>query len=323
MGFYRAVFIIARLLNTLKNTVEKYNNNTYIYALTSKYIWHTIKGMRYTVTQFKADFPDDDACLELIFLNRFGDLEFCPKCGAKTKFYRVKKRQCYACMHCGYQIHPLAKTIFRKSSTSLWNWFYAIYLFSVAKNGVSAKEIERHLGVTYKTAWRMAKQIRLLMQQDVNKLTGIVEADETYIGGKTTWDNKYKNKTSVLGLAEKNGGAKAVVADANATHALPFIRANVEQGSTIHTDESRIYSRVKWDFEHKFVNHSQKEYVKNGVHTNTIEGFWGQMKRSISGTYHCVSPKYLQSYVNEFVFRYNYRDVAVCLLLLEAAAKPV
>lgn len=305
------------------NITEKYHNNPYIYSLTNKYIWHTIKGMRYTVKQFKADFPDDAACLELIFLNRFGDIKYCPKCAAETKFYRVKKRQCYACMHCGYQLHPLSKTIFRKSSTSLWNWFYAIYLFSVSKNGVSAKELERHLGVTYKTAWRMSKQIRLLMQQDVNKLTGIVEADETYIGGKTTWDKKYRNKTAVLGLAEKNGLARAFVGDADATHAIPFMKANVELGSVIHTDESVIYSRVKRDFEHHAVNHGLKEYVRDGIHTNTIEGFWGQMKRSIDGTYHCVSPKYLQSYVNEFVFRYNYRDVPICLLLLEQAVKPV
>ena len=104
--------------------------------------------MRYTINQFKADYPDDNACLDTVFEARFGDIKFCPKCGAETKFYRVKKRQCYACMHCGYQLHPLADTIFRKSSTSLWNWFYAIYLFSVSKNGVSAKELERQLGVT-------------------------------------------------------------------------------------------------------------------------------------------------------------------------------
>ena len=211
--------------------------------------------------------------------------------------------------------------IFRKSSTSLWNWFYAIYLFSVAKNGVSAKELERHLGVTYKTAWRMAKQIRLLMAQDTDKLTGVVEADETYIGGRTDSMRRFRNKSTVLGVAEKNGQAKAVVADGiSATTALPFLKANVERGSTIHTDESRIYSRVKWEFDHETVNHGLKEYVREGISTNTIEGFWSQMKRSIGGTYHCVSPKYLQTYVDEFVFRYNYRGVAVCPALLERAA---
>ena len=300
---------------------EKYTNNTLIYSLTSKYIFARIKSMRYTFAQFKAEYPDDDACLEAVFQHRFGDLKYCPACGAETKFYRVKKRQCYSCMHCGYQLHPLANTIFRKSSTSLWNWFYAIYLFSVAKNGVSAKELERHLGVTYKTAWRMAKQIRLLMAQDTDKLTGVVEADETYIGGRTDSIRRFRNKSAVLGVAEKNGQAKAVVADGvSATTALPFLKANVERGSMIHTDESRIYSRVKWEFDHETVNHGLKEYVREGISTNTIEGFWSQMKRSIGGTYHCVSPKYLQTYVDEFVFRYNYRGVAVCPALLERAA---
>lgn len=301
---------------------EKYINNTLFIPLTNKYLSDTIKGMRYTYKDFQKEYPDDDACLEAVFQSRFGDLKYCPRCAAETKFYRVKKRQCYACKHCGYQLHPLANTIFRKTTTPLTSWFHAIYLFSVAKNGVSAKELERHLGVGYKTAWRMCKQVRLLMQQENDKFSGTVEADETFIGGKTKGRDWHKRKSVVLGIAEKNGQAKAVVADgANASTALPFLKASIELGSTVHTDDSRIYSRVKRDFEHEFVNHSAKEYVRGNVHTNTIEGFWGQMKRSISGTYHAVSPKYLQSYVNEFVFRYNYRDVAVGPILLEKAAK--
>src|SRR5690606_29188382 len=134
-----------------KNTVYKYIHNTSINPLTNKYLLATILPMRYTKKQFEAEYPDDDACLDAVFKNRFGDLRFCPSCGAETNFYRVKKRQCYACQWCAYQLHPLAETIFRKSRTSLKDWFYAIYLFSVSKNGVSAKELERHLGVTYKT----------------------------------------------------------------------------------------------------------------------------------------------------------------------------
>jgi transposase len=186
--------------------------------VTSVHFFAKIKTMRYTFQGFKAEYPDDNACLESVFQNRFWDLMYCPKGAAETKFYRVKKRQCYACMHCGYQLHPLANTIFRKSSTSLWNWFYAIYLFSVSKNGVSAKELERHLGVTYKTAWRMAKQIRLLMQQETDMLSGIVEADETYIGGKRQGKGRGPiDKTPVLGAVEKNGNAKAVVSDVSSS----------------------------------------------------------------------------------------------------------
>ncbi len=298
--------------------------NTLENSLTNKYLLRIIiPKMRYTFAQFKKDYPDDDACLEAVFQNRFGDVKYCPKCAAETKFYRVKKRQCYACMHCGYQLHPLADTIFRKSSTSLWNWFYAIYLFSVAKNGVSAKELERHLGCTYKTAWRMANHIRQLMTQDGDMLGGdgtTVEADETYIGGHANLRNKYSNKKAVIGVTERYGRAKAVVAPrADASIAIPFLKATIKVNTVLHTDDSRIYHRAKLDFQHASVNHSAKQYVDGMVHTNSIEGFWSQLKRSMDGTYHVVSPKHLQMYVDEFVFRYNHRDVAVCPVLLERA----
>jgi transposase-like protein len=280
--------------------------------------------MRYTKKQFEAEYPNDDVCLEAVFQNRFGDLKYCPQCAAETKFYRVKKRQCYACMHCGYQLHPLADTIFRKTTTPLKDWFYAIYLFSVSKNGVSAKELERHLGVTYKTAWRMAKQIRLLMEQEGALLTGTVEADETYIGGVEKGGRSVRNKKPVLGVVEKGGEARARVSDvASMNRAKSFLKATTAAGIELHTDESRIYAWTNGEYDHKHVNHSRKQYADGRVHTNTIEGFWSQMKRSIDGTYHCVSPKYLQHYVNEFVFRYNLRDVAVGPVLLELAAKRV
>jgi len=286
--------------------------------------------MRYTKKQFEAEYPNNDACLESVFQNRFGDLKYCPRCGAETKFYRVKKRQCYACMHCAYQLYPLAGTIFRKTTTPLKDWFYAIYLFSVSKNGVSAKELERHLGVTYKTAWRMCKQIRLLMQQDADILSGEVEADETYVGGKHFNKQRYSSKTPVMGIVEKGGIARAEVTDrATRSKAMSFLKTNVEAGTVLHTDESRIYVWAKEEYEHEVVNHGAKQYSRfdrdsrRNVNTNTIEGFWSQLRRSIDGTYHVVSPKYLQSYVNEFVFRYNYRGVAVGPVLLELAGKRI
>ena len=134
----------------------------------------------YTIKDFNKEYQDDSACLNQIFNNRFGFLKECPECKNKAKFYKVSNRKCFACQFCGYQIHPLADTIFHKSSTPLKLWFYGIFLFSASRNGVSAKELQRHLGVTYKTAWRMAQQIRKLMSQDTDKLSGIVEADETY-----------------------------------------------------------------------------------------------------------------------------------------------
>lgn len=286
--------------------------------------------MRYTKKQFEADYPNDDACLEAVFQNRFGDLKYCPRCAAETKFYRVKKRQCYSCMHCGYQLHPLANTIFRKTTTPLKDWFYAIYLFSVAKNGVSAKELERHLGVTYKTAWRMAAQIRKLMIAEDFKMSGDIEIDEAYYGpkanhGEKQYPNKFHDKKSaIIGLIERDGMAKAVVTPrVDATIAIGLMRLMLDEGSKVFTDEAWVYRGVKRYYQHETVNHKMKEYARGRVHTNTIEGFWGQLKRSISGTYHVVSPKYLQSYVDEFVFRYNYRGVAAGPVLLERAGKHV
>lgn len=162
--------------------------------------------MRCTFKDFKAEYPDDDACLLSVLENRYGTT--CPKCGVvDTKFYPIKGRKAFACLHCRGHIYPLADTIFRKSETSLWNWFYGIYLFSVSKNGVSAKELERHLGVTYKTAWRMCLQIRKLMEQDDEKLSGEVETDETYIGGKCKMKHKLDNQSVVFGVVERNGRA--------------------------------------------------------------------------------------------------------------------
>lgn len=287
-----------------------------------------MKAPRYTIDTLHQQFPDDDACLDFMFAKQYGNLPVCPKCGVvEPRYYRVRNRKCYACNDCGHQLSPLANTIFHKSETPLKKWFYAIYLFSVGKNGVSAKELERHLGVTYKTAWRIAKQIRIMMQEGGSPLSGIVEADETYIGGKAKLDKKYDNKTAIVGIVEKQKGSGKIKAfatkQADATVTLPFLRANIATGSILHTDDSRIYSRVKRDFTHEFVNHSKLEFARGGVHTNTIEGFWSQLKRSLDGTYHCVSPKYLQCYVNEFVYRYNHRDVAAFPALMEAAAQRV
>ena len=129
-----------------------------------------IKKEKFTIKQFNEKYIDDNACLHQIFLNRYSYLENCPKCNDKFSYHKVTDRKCYACAYCGNQLHPLADTIFHKSSTSLKNWFYAIFLFSTSKNGVSAKELERQLGVTYKCAYRIAKQIRKLFDENVSML---------------------------------------------------------------------------------------------------------------------------------------------------------
>src|SRR4030042_3917303 len=122
--------------------------------------------MKFTINEFNKKYPTDDVCLAELFKARYGYIKVCPKCKKETKFNRIKARKCYCCQYCGFQLHPVANTIFHKSETPLKNWFYAIYLFSTSKNGVSAMELQRQIGCTYKTAWRMAYQIRLLFEQN-------------------------------------------------------------------------------------------------------------------------------------------------------------
>lgn len=281
--------------------------------------------MRYTIARLNREFQTEDACLKFLFDAK--QLKACPRCGTEPHFYKIKGRKCYSCEHCALHIYPTAGTIFHKSETPLKSWFFAIFLFGNSKNGVSAKELERHLGVTYKTAWRMARQIRLLMIASTDPLGGIVEVDETYIGGKSDSAGRFKDKTAVIGMAEKAKGSSRVKAitsqKVNAAIALPFIRASIKDGTQVQTDESRIYSQVHKEYVHQSVIHSKGEYVRDDVDTNTIEGFWSQMKRSIDGTYHCVSPKHLQLYVNEFVYRYNLRNAPVFPALIAQACLPI
>jgi transposase-like protein len=283
-----------------------------------------MKTPRYTYDMLKNEFPNDDICLEYIFQQRYGHLEFCPNCAAQTKFYRIKLRKYYKCAHCAFELYPLAGTIFHKSETPLTKWFFAIFLFSNSKNGVSAKELERHLGVTYKTAWRIARLIRQMMDEHNVNLTGIVEADETYYGGRGKHWRGPRGKTPIIGAVERGGRVEAqVVPYATRKTAEWFIEKYVSQEAEMHTDESRIYHHVSRKRTHEAINHSKGEYARENVTTNSIEGFWSQLKRSLDGTYHSVSPKYLPLYVNEFEYRYNHRHVAVLPLLMAMVSKPI
>lgn len=282
---------------------------------------------RYTIRDFNAQYPTDDACMEAIFKNRYGALRICPGCSKKSRFYRVKARKCYACQVCGYQLHPLADTIFHKSETPLKSWFYAIYLFANSKNGVSAKELERQLGVTYKTAWRIAKQIRVLFHSPAHKLSQTVEIDDTYIGGARPGKRGRgaEGKSVIVGAVQRGGRvAASVVGNLSAETVRPFIEKHVKQGAALMTDEFTTYRKTRKGYVHRAINHSLGKYVRGKVHTNTIEGFWSQLKRSLSGTYHAVSPKYLQQYVNEFAYRYSKRDWPTSLFfpMLARAGRP-
>jgi transposase len=265
--------------------------------------------MRYTIKDFHKQYRDDSACLEFIYRQAYPQGATCAKCGKVDSFYPVTGRRAYACI-CGHQIHPTVGTIFHKSPTSLKSWFFAMFLMTNSKNGVSAKELERHLGVTYKCAWRMAHQIRQLLKGEVAQLKGIVEADETYIGGKRGSKNRFSNKTPVIGVLQREGEivAQAVKTTSKRT-ILAHIFKNVGYPSTIMTDEFASYRRLrKAGYGHEVVTHGAGEYVRGMCHTNTIEGFWSQLKRSINGTFHHVSRQHLQKYVSEFAYRYNRRN---------------
>lgn len=277
--------------------------------------------MKYTIKNLRSDFPNDETCLDFIFKNRWPKGLTCPNC-EKKDFYPVKGRKSYACK-CGYQVSPTEGTIFHKSSTPLTLWFHAIFLMSQSKNGVAAKELERQLGVTYKCAWRISKQIRLLMSDDNDPLGGneIVELDETYIGGKAKGKRGRgaAKKTPVFGAVERDGKIKTkVVLNVRKLTLMPLIKNMVANNSVIVTDESNSYNDVKKiGHLHESINHSKGQYVDGDVHTNTIEGFWSQFKRSVHGTYHSVSRKHLQLYLDEFSFRYSHRksDVALPVLI--------
>ena len=269
------------------------------------------KMQRYTIKDLDNAFPDDYACLEWIKNHRWPDGIHCKKCQKITKHHRVKKRTCYECDWCGNQVYPTAGTIFHKSTTPLRTWFQAIYQMASTRCGISAKQIERESGVTYKTAWRMFHQIRKLLDEDVGFLSDQIEVDETYIGGKRHGKRGRgaEGKSIVAGIAQRKGKITALkVSNVKANTLLPFITRNVLLPSVVYTDEMPSYRRLKsLGYSHESVHHASKVYVSGNVHTNTIDGFWSLLKRGINGTYHAISEKYLQSYINEYVFRYNHR----------------
>ena len=183
---------------------------------------------------------------------------------------------------------------------------------TATRSGVSAKEVERQLGVTYKTAWRMCHQVRKLMGgNSSDKLSGHVEIDETYVGGKRKGKRGRgaEGKTAVLGMAERGGSIKAIpVENVQRKTLMPHIKSTVQEGSRISTDELPTYNALKdYGYDHACVRHAAKEYVKGDVHVQSVEGFWARLKLSIRGTHIHVSRKHLGKYVDEFAFRYNNR----------------
>jgi transposase len=269
---------------------------------------------KFTIDNFNAHFPDNNACLEYLKNKLYPNGIYCKICNKITKHHKVKSRPSYSCDRCGHHVHPTADTIFHRSTTSLKNWFYAMYLMSATRCGISAKQLQRELGVTYKTAWRMFNKIRDMLYQKPTKRSGTFEADETYVGGRRYGTGKVgrgaENKSIVFGIINRKGKLICKkIANVKADTLIPLIKENVTPNAVIYTDEYPSYKKLsQLGYKHEFIHHLDKVYVINDVHINSIEGFWSLFKRGINGVYHSVSPKHLQKYVNEYVFRYNNRE---------------
>jgi transposase-like protein len=277
-----------------------------------------------TLRQFQDRFPTEDSCLDHLFQVRYAGTD-CPKCSRPAKYSRVKGRRAYQCNWCANQLYPTAGTPFDRTRTSLRDWFYVMFLMTTTRNGVAAKRVEREIGVTYKTAWRMCHEVRKYMGQlDSDDPLGgpgqIVEIDEAMIGGKAkgTRGGRFAgNKACVLGMLE-NGGeiVTRVVPNVKAMNLIPVVQEHVLRGTHIHTDALPSYQHLgNHGYRHSKVRHQVGEYVgSEGQTVNRIEGFWSMLKRGINGTHIHVSEKHLPKYLGEFEYRWNMRHVPHLML---------
>jgi len=271
-----------------------------------------------TVAQFEAAFPDETACKTYLQARRWPNGVHCPRCG-NTNVFPVSsmpfKWQCYECAKgSGYRFSVIAGTIFENTNKPLRDWFRVTHLMLSSKKGMPALQIQRMMGFgSYGTAHSMCHKIRAALIEPEAKLGGIVEVDESYIGGKDKNKHAHKRgfatKVPVIGAIARKGNVIARVLDSvSKQDAEAFVREAVSNKvSLLATDESRIYGGLT-DYNHQAVHHAAKRYVVGAVHTNTIEGFWSIFKRGIVGSFHKVSRKYLPLYIAEFQFRYNNRS---------------
>ena len=270
------------------------------------------------IIQIYKKFPTQSDCIKHLELVRWNNEPICPYCKSKRQT-PVPKDDRYHCNSCNVTYSVTVGTIFHKTKADLQKWFLAITLVLNAKKGISARQLGRDIEVTKDTAWYMIMRIRAAFIEQSELMEGIVEVDETYIGGKNknkhndkkvkgTQGRSSQEKTAVAGIVERGGKVKAkVVKDVKSKTLKKFISENVSCNATIMTDEWQSYMSLSPAFKHFVVSHSQGQYVNGECHTNTMENFWAILKRGIIGQYHKVSAKYLNHYINEFCFRYNNR----------------
>jgi transposase-like protein len=276
-----------------------------------------------TTAQFEDRFPvgDDEACLTYLVARRWPDGVHCPRCGNTDLYdassYKPFHWQCRSCAPQGYRFSALAGTIFENTKKPLRDWFRVAHLMLSSKKGMSALQIQRLMGFgSYETAHSMCHKIRAALIAPEQKLGGIVEIDETWIGGKDKnrrWNKKRhnaKDKIPIIRAVERQGNVVArVLKRVTSQDRLDFVNETVSnKAGLLATDSWRGYSDYLRRFSHQMVDHSKNQYVVGGVHTNTIEGFWSIFKRGVVGSFHKVSAKYLPLYVAEFQFRYYNRS---------------
>lgn len=273
-----------------------------------------------SISSFGQHLLNEETCLHAIFLQKYKNIQSCSKCSKPFLYYKVKGRKCYECGKCGHQLYPMKDTIFEGSRTSLTIWFEVIKDFAFNKAGLSANSIVIKYDLTIKTAISMLRKIRQSMGIALDDvLSGTIEIDETYIGGrrkliKGTSRKGIGDKQIVFGLLERKRAVRMfVVKNKNAQTIRVLINGSVAKGSIIHHDNNGTYGDLKAaGYIPKLVRSKKdRSFCKDGVHNNNIETLWSRFKRHMLSTYCSCNPKYLQDYLNEFCFRYKYPPKAV------------
>jgi transposase-like protein len=277
---------------------------------------------RSTISTFQlfSLFPDAETARQYLESRLWPDGPRCPKCKAGDRITTRKATGFYRCNKCDKDFTIRTGTIFERSHVPLNKWLYAVYLLFTSRKGISSMQLAKEIGITQKSAWFVLGRLREACGDEITKLRGIVEVDEVYIGGLEI--NRHENKklalgsgtigkVPVIGMRERGGRTKAfAVTEADRLTAYSLIYKHVEKGSTLHTDEASMYEGIeKFDYIHKQINHSLKQFVRKGVSTNGIESVWAVMKRGLHGVYHHASRKHLRRYVNEFAWRLNEGNV--------------
>ena len=292
-----------------------------------------MKSTKYGLTSLRKQFPTDESCIEFMF-----DALHSRKCSCGGTYSLMRngknrKLRTFRCSKCKTKISPTAHTIFNKSDTPLVLWFHALMVFSNAKSGMSAKALERDLEVTYKTAWRILTLIRKALPQSEEPLTGDVEMDAGYFGGKgnagknnAKLSEVMKKKSVVFAAVQRGGQMRAqIMPDASAKSHKNFLWQNVSTNSRLMTDKANRYDKIARGYDRHYVDHHKGEYVRGNVHVNRVESFWAHVKRSIKGTHKVVSQQHLPEYLSGFVWHYNNRgnDRERFYALLGALLQPV